>query len=67
MEQSKKWQLNIKDFKDIAIMTAAAAISYLVTQVIPFVDFGKYQTIVTVALPVLTYAVKKAQQSPTIK
>lgn len=60
--KSKKWNLNKKDLKDITVMAVAAGVSYLVTQVFPFVDFGKYQEIATVAIPVATYAIKKWQQ-----
>lgn len=60
--ESKKWKLNKKDFKDIAVMIGAYIVSYIVVEVLPFVDFGKYNQIVAMGLPILTYAVKKAQQ-----
>lgn len=64
--QSKKWSLNKTDFKDIAVMagfTALASVSmFLVEQVLPNMDFGKYAPYVTPLIPVITYAVKKWAQ-----
>ena len=63
---SKKWSLNLKDFKDIGVMagfTAVASVAmFLVEQVLPNLDFGKYAPYITPLIPVVTYAVKKWSQ-----
>lgn len=63
---SKKWTLNVKDFKDIAVMagfTALASVAmFFVEQVLPNLDFGKYAPYITPLIPVITYAIKKWAQ-----
>lgn len=59
---SKKWRLNKKDLKDIAVMAAAYLASYLLVEVIPYVDFGRLEPLIALGLPVATYALKKLQQ-----
>ena len=63
---SKKFSLNVKDLKDIAVMaffTALASVAvFLVEQILPNIDFGSYAPYITPLIPVVTYAVKKWAQ-----
>jgi hypothetical protein len=66
MKDSPKYNLNKKDLIDIAVMAGfsglAAIAMFLVEQVLPNMDFGKYAPYITPLIPVITYTIKKWAQ-----